>query len=352
MLKEWIVVVALASCVTMSTAAAQTQAGAQTSGPVSNQTSVTADRSGAQASSQTATTAGAAATASHNGERKGSAAANGSASNATSAAAGRNDTDLAAGSIVNAVLSKSVDVKKNKPGDEVTAKVTQNVKSSAQGSSQVVIPKGSRLVGHVTECQPREKGHRSSAKGSASANSQADSALGIVFDKAILKNGQEVPMHAVIQAVGAAQQNLAASGPGTGVMESTGGMASGGAMAGGGRSGGGGGLLGGAGSAAGSTLNTTTSTVGNATAGLGNTVGGTANTTTNAAGSVGGSVGNTTTATGQLMSSANGVIGLQGLHLVSGTTDSAQGSLITSSTRNVRLDSGTQMVLRVVGSVQ
>ncbi|MBZ5648662.1 MAG: hypothetical protein LAN37_15740 [Acidobacteriia bacterium] len=334
----------------MNTAIAQTQAGAQASGSASNQTSVSADKSGAQASSQSATRTGAAATTSHNGQERSNASANGSAINTASAALGPGSANLAGGSTVNAVLNKSVDVKKNRPGDEVTAKVTQNVKSSAGGSSQVVIPKGSRLVGHVTECKPREKGHKSSAEGNASASGQADSALGIVFDKAILKNGKEVPMHAVIQAVGAAQQSLTAAGPGSDVMESTSGMASGSAVAGGGRSGGG--LLGGGGSTVGSTLGSTTGAVGNTTAGLGNTTGGALNATTNAAGSLGSNVGGATTATGQLMSSANGVIGLRGLNLSSVAANPTQGSLITSSTRDVHLDSGTQMVLRIVGSVQ
>jgi hypothetical protein len=46
-------------------------------------------------------------------------------------------------------LSKSVDARHCKPGDELTARVTQDVKSDGK----VVIAKGSKLVGHVTEAK-------------------------------------------------------------------------------------------------------------------------------------------------------------------------------------------------------
>ncbi|MBZ5647244.1 MAG: hypothetical protein LAN37_08490 [Acidobacteriia bacterium] len=55
---------------------------------------------------------------------------------------------------------------------------------------------------------------------------------------------------------------------------------------------------------------------------------------------------------GRLTSSANGVIGLPGLHLSSIASSSTQGSLLTSSARDVHLDSGTQMVLRIFGSIR
>ncbi len=338
------VVVGLAVLFATAMVAAQTS-GAQAAGAAANQTSVSAGRSGAQVDSQTS--AQASGSVSHDGKKSGKAEASGS--NSSRAAAGKGSARLASGNTINAVLSKPVDVKKNKPGDEVTAKVQQDVKSSASGSSQVVIPKGSRLVGHVTEAKRRDKEHAAKKKGEASANGggQADSALGIVFDKAILKNGQEVPLQAVIQAVGAAQQNAAASAMPSDLTASGSTMDMGSASASGGRSGGGG-LLGGVGS----TVGATTGAAGNTTAEVGRTVGGAVETTANTAGSVTSGVNGATTATGQLTSSAGGVVGLQGLNLNSAASGSTQGSLITSSTRDVRLDSGTQMVLRVVGSAQ
>ncbi|HJY85871.1 MAG TPA: hypothetical protein VKE24_03450, partial [Candidatus Acidoferrales bacterium] len=51
-------------------------------------------------------------------------------------------------------------------------------------------------------------------------------------------------------------------------------------------------------------------------------------------------------ASGVLNSNSTGVIGLKGLSLASDSSSSSQGSLIVSSTRNVHLDSGTQLMLR------
>jgi hypothetical protein len=50
---------------------------------------------------------------------------------------------------------------------------------------------------------------------------------------------------------------------------------------------------------------------------------------------------------GQLTSASSGVIGLQGLRLDSAASNATQGSVISSTERNVHLDSGTQMLLRV-----
>src|SRR6266478_9838181 len=118
----------------------------QSSSSTSSNTSAQADKSGAQFSN--------------------SNAASGSAS------AGNNSASLASGTAMNAELSQPVDAKKNKPGDAVTAKTTSATKSEGR----VVIPKGSKRVGHVTECKQRSK-------------EEKESALGIAFDKAILKNG-------------------------------------------------------------------------------------------------------------------------------------------------------------------
>jgi hypothetical protein len=79
--------------------------------------------------------------------------------------------------------------------------------------------------------------------------------------------------------------------------------------------------------------------------GLGSTVGSTA-------GAVG-QVGSTTAgATGALSSTSTGVIGMKGLQLNSVNSGDATGSVITSAGKNVKLDSGSQMVLNVMGSAQ
>jgi hypothetical protein len=51
---------------------------------------------------------------------------------------------------------------------------------------------------------------------------------------------------------------------------------------------------------------------------------------------------------GELISSSHGVFGIRGLAL-SSVPNSAPESLIVSLSRNVHLDSGTRMILRVLG---
>jgi len=52
-------------------------------------------------------------------------------------------------------------------------------------------------------------------------------------------------------------------------------------------------------------------------------------------------------AAGQLTSSSQGVIGLNGLQLNSAASNATQGSVITSAGKDVKLDTGTQMLLQV-----
>ena len=125
---------------------------------------------------------------------QGAAAADRSGANAGANAAGTAHADdtsanLASGSSVNAVLTKPVDSGRNKPGDPVSARTTQPAKTES-GTS---IPKGSTLIGHVSD--PR-----------AAADGQAGSSMGIVFDKAVTRDGREIPLRNVgIQAVAAAE---------------------------------------------------------------------------------------------------------------------------------------------------
>src|SRR5712692_7696011 len=244
------------------------------------------------------------------------AKASSSASSSTSAQAGQNSVSLSSGTTIEAALSSPVDARKNKEGDQVVARTTQAVKSDGQ----VVIPKGSRLVGHVTQAKAKAKG-------------ESQSALGIVFDRAVLKNGQEVPLHVVIQALAAAEGSASTPLGAADTMGSAGGS---------GRAGNsGGGVVSGVGSTAGSTAGAVTSTAGAAGSTATGAVGATANTAASTTGAAGRG------AAAALTSSSTGVIGLQGLALNSDVSSATQGSLIVSSTKNVHLDSGTRMVLRV-----
>jgi hypothetical protein len=242
-----------------------------------------------------------------NGSASQSAAA--SASNAATQSTASNQ--LAAGSTIQATLAKSVDARKSKPGDEVVAKTTSDVKSNGQ----VVIPRGSKIIGHVTQAQGRAKG-------------QSDSMLGIAFDHAVLKDGRQVPVAASIQALAGAEEetasavNMSDDLPMAG--QSAGGRAAGRASAPDG-------LVGGAGGAVG----VATGTVANTAGAVGSSAAGTVNGAAATASPV------------RLALNSQGVVGLNGLSLNAGAANSTQGSVISSSSQNVHLDSGTQMVLRV-----
>lgn len=332
-------------------AQSQSQPGTQAGASATSNTSMEASRgNGVQAGNGSS----ASASGQHNGSQAGSSAAgntsasasksgvqaSNSAVNSSSAKGSRGSADSASGSTMNATLTHPVDSKKNKPGDPVTARTTKSSKSP----DGTTLPKGTQLVGHVTQAQSRSSG-------------QSQSDLGIVFDKAILKNGQEVPLNGTIQAMAAAQDaanaasgldegGLGASSMGGGAVGTTGSM-------GGGRSGlVGGGTVGGATSMVGRTAGTVTAPVGNAGANVGSTVNGTVGSTASVAnGTSRGATGGLNTA-GQLTSASQGVFNMQGLNLASSTSNAAQGSLITSTSKNVHLDSGTQLLISATSAAQ
>ncbi len=92
---------------------------------------------------------------------------------------------LPAGTTICAEIEKSLDVKKLKVGDAVTARTTLAVLSFGK----VVIPSGAKVVGHVTEANAR-------------STSDAKSELAIAFDHVLLKNGTKMPIDLTIQAIG------------------------------------------------------------------------------------------------------------------------------------------------------
>jgi hypothetical protein len=101
--------------------------------------------------------------------------------------------------------------------------------------------------------------------------------------------------------------------------------------------------VGGVASTAGATAGSVVNTAGSASGNAGGTLNGAARST----GAVGG-----LTSTGSLASNSSGVFGLQGLSIDSAASNATQGSMIVSSTKNVHLDSGTQMLLTVSGQAQ
>ena len=82
-------------------------------------------------------------------------------------------------------LTKSIDAKKVKTGDEVEAKVTEDLKAE---NGEIVMPKNTQVVGHITVAQMRNK-------------EQKESQVGIAFDHAVMKTGGEMLLPMSIQAI-------------------------------------------------------------------------------------------------------------------------------------------------------
>ena len=91
---------------------------------------------------------------------------------------------LSIGTAFNATLIDSLDTRRAKPGDPVTAEVVENVTYQRT----VIFPKGTKVMGHIVRATSGGRG-------------RAGSALFVQFDKALLKDGQEVILNAGIQAL-------------------------------------------------------------------------------------------------------------------------------------------------------
>ncbi len=197
---------------------------------------------------------------------------------------------IATGSVIPAELTKTVDAKKAKTGDEVIAKVTQDLRDI---SGAVVVPKDTRVFGHVTEAQPRNK-------------VQKESQLGIEFDKAVLKNGTPMTIPMSIQAI------VAPPTPNNGQSSQTT-------------------------HPAGQPIQNTSSASG---AGGGRVI---ANMpTVDDSGSTASSSGSDRP---PITGNTKGVIGIPNLSLAA--PNASQGSVMTSEKNNVKLDEGTLLLLRV-----
>jgi hypothetical protein len=235
---------------------------------------------------------------------------------------------LARGTEIGATLSRTVDARKASAGEPVTAAIAQDV----HANGHVVLRRRTKLVGHVTEAQSR----RASA-----ADGRRDSRLGIVFDRAVLGDGREVPLNATVQAVASAEavastsarafdHGTTAAKPNSAMQAADISDAAGAAASG---------LLGNVAGSPGAAADTV--------AGLGGGVAGVAGPKVPAAASASaGAVGGLSTA-GWLTSGSSGVFGLPGVEFVAAEAESAEGhsSVLTSHTRNISLTSGTQMLL-------
>jgi hypothetical protein len=203
---------------------------------------------------------------------------------------------FAPGTIIRIELAKSIDAKKAKVGDQVVGKTMDDFMAD---DNIVLAPRGAAVLAHVAEV----------------AAHQGDSAstLGIAFDKMALKDGSDVPLKVVIQAIGRPESNAAIGNDPMSNPGNTGGMSSA--------------PSGGRGSYGGMAPAQSASKASDGNAGAA-----TQDPKSDAV------------INGRLTPNARGVVGISGVSL---STGSAQDSLLSSQKHNVKLDSGTQMILRV-----
>jgi hypothetical protein len=216
---------------------------------------------------------------------------------------------IAPGSVIPVQLTKTIDAKKAKTGDQVEAKVTQDLKN---GQGQVIVTKDTKVLGHVTEAQARNK-------------EQKESQVGIAFDHAVMKGGGDMQMPMSIQAV-IGSMNPNANGNGNNNNENNQSASPTSSAPAGGTSGAGSARTGGMGTGA-SSPNADTATASTAKA-------------PNANGASQGQ------ANGPITGNTQGVVGISDLKLSAEPT-AAQGSMLSSDKNNVKLESGTLLLLKV-----
>lgn len=202
------------------------------------------------------------------------------------------------GTVIPAELSKSLNAKKAKPGDKIEAKTTMDMLSQGK----VVIPRNSKIEGHVTSAKPHTK-------------ESPESELGIAFDRLITKKEGEVPMQAAIQAIAppVRMDNPAAAAEPMGSAPTSQPSA-----------------------------NTASGNPGPGNIGSANSAG-TAPSSVGQAPSMGAPDTASAGPRGVLAPGAQGAVGMKGATLKS----AKEANVIASSSENVKLDGGTQMILRV-----
>ncbi len=214
-------------------------------------------------------------------------------------------------------LEKTLDVKNAQVGDRVVIKTTRAVKEAGE----TIIPKGSKLVGRITDVQQRTK-------------ENGLSRLGVIFDRFEGRNlnsdlsGSVISITNIVAAGGVNDSvDLFAS---SNTSSSASASRSGAAPSGGGLLGGtaskAGGLLGGVTNTVGSTLNSSVQTVGGVTGAVNQTVSSTA---------------------GGVLRTANG------LQIANSTEGSAQsGTTLSAPGKNLKVEKGATVRLQLNGDVR
>jgi hypothetical protein len=91
---------------------------------------------------------------------------------------------ISPGTLIQAEMSNDVDAKKAHAGDIFRARVWGEVRSG----DKIILPQKTVLVGHVLDAQPHTKDN-------------PESKLTIAFDKAVLKDGSELPLRGIVERV-------------------------------------------------------------------------------------------------------------------------------------------------------
>lgn len=243
------------------------------------------------------------------------------------------DSNMLNGALLVAEFDGGLNAKKLKPGDKVKATLTQDLLMHGK----IVAPVDSKLVGHVTEASPKTKEH-------------PQSRLGVVFDKLLLKHHREVQFQATVQILAPPSNRPSRVDQPSQMLPPMMGAGSGGGFSGpiGSRGGSGGG--GGVRSAP------TVSSVGNTIGGMDTinrpvTVSGTPGSVGAGNQSVPASLPQTRSETTQPVSAGRGVQpGVYGIKdLFFGVDSETPGHVIISSASTVKLEDGTQVVLRITG---
>ncbi len=241
-----------------------------------------------------ASVAAAQTTASGQAAPKASPSSKASTSAAAPAKKTANAVTIADGTKIDVKLVSWLDAIRSRIGDPVEARIEQDVKQGGK----VVLPNGTQLGGRVTASQTR--------------TANRESQVGVAFERALLPSGVSIPLHASIVAISAPPVSTAAANdaalPGS-AMAATPASARA--------------------AASGATVSTSNAAVSNAT----EATNATAHPSSSAVSPV------------KLSSNSKGVFGFDGLSLGSAKAGTP-GSVITSNTKNVRLNSGTEMMLR------
>ena len=102
-----------------------------------------------------------------------------------------------------AVLTKTVETKSATAGDEITLRAISDVIVNGE----IVIPRGAKLMGRISEVTMKSK-------------EQPQTVLALVIDKAVRKEGLEIPLQAIAAAIAAPEKDSFAADPTYGMMHS------------------------------------------------------------------------------------------------------------------------------------